>query len=193
MNRQHPFELSIPVTAVDHCLGPDHVPVTLVEYGDFECPNCKQAAPAVKILLERFKGQVRLVFRHFPLEEVHPHALNAAEAAEAAGAQGKFWEMHDLLFDNQRHLKQQQLRGYAERLQLDMARYTAEMDDEIYRQRIRELMAQARLMVIVSHDLEALRELSTRVVWMDHGRIRQVGAPAATIAAYQNHFLQAAA
>lgn len=138
MNRQHPFELSLPVTAVDHCLGPDHAPVTVVEYGDFECPNCKQAAPAVKLLLDRFAGRVRLVFRHFPLEEVHPHALHAAEAAEAAAGQGKFWEMHDLLFENQRHLKQQQLRSYAERLQLDMARYTAEMDDEIYRQRIRE-------------------------------------------------------
>ncbi|HEY6644343.1 DsbA family protein [Povalibacter sp.] len=135
---RHPFELSAPVTAVDHRLGPEHAPVTLVEYGDFECPSCKQAAPAVKLLLERYPERVQLIFRHFPLEEVHPHALHAAEAAEAAGAQGKFWEMHDLLFDNQRHLKQQQLHGYAERLQLDMARYTAEMDDEIYLQRIRE-------------------------------------------------------
>jgi protein-disulfide isomerase len=138
MNRNHPFELSLPVTAVDHRLGPEHAPLTLVEYGDFECPNCKQAAPAVKLLLDRYAERIRLVFRHFPLEEVHPHALHAAEAAEAAGAQGKFWEMHDLLFDNQRQLKQQQLRGYAERLDLDMARYTAEMDDEIYLQRVRE-------------------------------------------------------
>ena len=133
-----PFELALPVGGADHILGPSGAPATVVEYGDFQCPNCKQAAPAVKLLLERYAGHVRLVFRHFPLEEVHPHALNAAEAAEAAGAQGKFWQMHDLLFDNQRHLKQQQLRGYAERLQLDMARYAAEMDDEIYRQRIRE-------------------------------------------------------
>ncbi|HKE95502.1 MAG TPA: thioredoxin domain-containing protein [Povalibacter sp.] len=138
MSQHHPFELSQPVSAVDHSLGPDHAPVTLVEYGDFECPNCKQAAPAVKILLERYAGRVRLVFRHFPLEEVHPHALHAAEAAEAAGAQGKFWEMHDLLFENQRHLKQPQLHSYAERLGLDMARYTAEIDDEIYLQRVRE-------------------------------------------------------
>lgn len=138
MNRHHAFELTPPVSAVDHVLGPDHAPITVVEYGDFECPNCKQAAPAVKLLLDRFAGRVRLVFRHFPLEEVHPHALHAAEAAESAGAQGKFWEMHDLLFDNQRHLKLQQLHGYSEQLQLDMARYTAEMDDEIYLQRIRE-------------------------------------------------------
>jgi protein-disulfide isomerase len=138
MSQHHSFELTVPVSPVDHRLGADHAPVTLVEYGDFECPNCKQAAPAVKLLMERYAERVRLVFRHFPLEEVHPHARHAAEAAEAAGAQGKFWEMHDLLFENQRHLKQQQLHGYAERLQLDMARYTAEMDDEIYLQRIRE-------------------------------------------------------
>jgi len=138
MSVHHHFELSVPVSAVDHALGADHAPVTLVEYGDFECPNCKQAAPAVKLLLDRFAERVRLAYRHFPLEEVHPHALHAAEAAEAAGAQGKFWEMHDLLFENQLHLKQPQLHGYAERLGLDMARYTAEIDDEIYLQRIRE-------------------------------------------------------
>lgn len=138
MSAHHPFELTPPVSAVDHVLGADHAPITVVEYGDFECPNCKQAAPALKLLLDRFEERVRLVYRHFPLEEVHPHALHAAEAAEAAGAQGKFWEMHDLLFENQLHLKQQQLRGYAERLGLDMARYTAEIDDEIYLQRIRE-------------------------------------------------------
>ena len=136
MNQQR--DLAIPVTAIDHSLGPEHAPITVVEYGDFECPTCKQAAPSLKLLLSRFPGQVRLVFRHFPLEEVHPHALCAAEAAEVAGAQGKFWQMHDLLFANQLHLKPNQLHGYAQQLDLDMARYTAEMDDEIYRQRIRE-------------------------------------------------------
>lgn len=137
MNQQ-PRDLSVPVTPIDHILGPEHAKVTVVEYGDFECPTCKQAAPSLKLLLDHFPGQVRLVFRHFPLEELHPHALAAAEAAEVAGAQGKFWEMHDLLFAHQLHLKSAQIRGYAEQLNLDMARYTAEMDDEIYRQRIRE-------------------------------------------------------
>src|SRR3954468_726525 len=136
MTQHHPLELTPPVSAQDHSVGPDHAPVTLVEYGDFECPTCKQAAPAVKLLLDRFPQRVRIVFRHFPLEEAHPHALLAAEAAEAASAQGKFWEMHDLLFENQRHLKQQDLHAYAERLGLDMARYTAEMDDEVHRQRV---------------------------------------------------------
>ena len=131
-------DLATPVTAIDHSLGPQHAPVTVVEYGDFECPTCKQAAPSLKLLLSHFPGQVRLVFRHYPLEEVHPHALCAAEASEVAAQQGKFWQMHDLLFDNQLHLKPNQLHSYAEQLNLDMARYAAEMDDEIYRQRIRE-------------------------------------------------------
>lgn len=138
MNQHQGLELAVPVSASDHVLGPLRAPVTIVEYGDFECPNCKQAAPAVKLLVERFADRVRLVYRHFPLGEVHPHALLAAQAAEAAGAQGKFWPMHDLLFDNQRHLKLSQLRSYAERLVLDMARFDAEMDEAFYLQRIRE-------------------------------------------------------
>jgi protein-disulfide isomerase len=138
MNQRHPFELTVPIQATDHTLGPDHAPVIVVEYGDFECPSCKQAAPAVKLLLERFDQQVRFAYRHFPLEDVHPHALLAAEAAECAGAQGKFWEMHDLLFAHQDHLKLKQLHGYAEQLGLDMALYTAEMDEHVYLQRIRE-------------------------------------------------------
>ncbi|MGH8286051.1 MAG: DsbA family protein [Steroidobacteraceae bacterium] len=138
MNRTRTFDLAEPVNSVDHVLGPDHAQATVVEYGDFECPTCKQAAPAVKLLLERFAGRARFAYRHFPLEEPHPHALLAAEAAECAGGQGKFWEMHKLLFDNQDHLKPKHLHGYAEALQLDMPRYTAEMDDHVYLQRVRE-------------------------------------------------------
>jgi protein-disulfide isomerase len=138
MNEHRRFELAVPVSAADHSLGASNAPVTVVEYGDFECPNCKQAAPAVKLLLERSPGRVRLVYRHFPLQEVHPHALHAALAAEAAAGQRKFWPMHDLLFDNQRHLKLPQLRGYAQRLELDLLRYDAEMQAELYLQRVRE-------------------------------------------------------
>jgi len=138
VNQYQPIELAVPVSGVDHLLGPAHATVTIVEYGDFECPNCKQAAPTVKLLLSRFADRVRLVYRHFPLEEVHPHALLAAQAAEAAGGQGKFWPMHDLMFDNQQHLKLRQLRGYAEKLKLDLERYDAEMRDELYLQRVRE-------------------------------------------------------
>jgi len=132
------FELSVPVSSSDHDLGPSHATVTLVEYGDFECPNCKQAAPALKLLLDRHPGRVRLVWRNFPLEEIHPHSLDAALAAEAAAAQGKFWQMHDLLFANQQHLKQHQLRHYAESLELDMQRFDSEMSDTVYLQRVRE-------------------------------------------------------
>jgi protein-disulfide isomerase len=144
MHQHQPFKLAIPVNPVDHVLGPSHAPVTVVEYGDFECPNCKQAAPAVKLMLERFAKRVCFAYRHFPLEEVHPHALCAAEAAESAGAQAKFWQMHDLLFENAAHLKPNHLRSYAERLDLDMARFISDMDDEIYRQRIREHIAGGR-------------------------------------------------
>ena len=141
MNHPSHATLVDPVGAVDHVLGADHAPVVVIEYGDFECPNCKQAAPAVKMLLERFDGNVRFAFRHFPLEEVHPHALQAAEAAECAGAQGKFWEMHELLFGHQTHLDTKHLLGYAEQLGLDLARFTAELDDQVYLQRIREHVA----------------------------------------------------
>jgi len=134
----HRFELAVPVGGVEHLLGPSHAQVTVVEYGDFECPNCKQAAPAVKLLLERYPGRVRLIWRHFPLEEVHPHALQAALASEVAAAQGKFWPMHDLLFENQRHLKPAHLRQYAQRLELDLVRYDGDMADTVYLQRVRE-------------------------------------------------------
>ena len=137
---RHPVDLAIPVTGIDHSLGAEHSPVTVVEYGDFECPTCKQAAPAVKLVLDRFSNRIRFVFRHFPVEAAHPHAMHAAQAAEAAGGQGKFWQMHDLLFENQRHLKMANLREYAQRLELEMPRFIAEMDDEIYLQRVREHM-----------------------------------------------------
>jgi protein-disulfide isomerase len=136
---QHgPIKLAVPVSHLDHVLGPAQAPVTLVEYGDFECPACKLAYPAVKLLLKTFGSAVRFAYRHFPLVEVHPHAELAAEASEAAGAQGKFWPMHDLLFENQQHLKASHLRSYAQRLELDMGRYDYEMDDHVYLQRVRE-------------------------------------------------------
>jgi protein-disulfide isomerase len=135
------FRLTAPLSPVDHVLGPEHAPVTVVEYGDFECPQCKQAVGTVKLMLASFPERVRFAFRSFPVEGVHPHALRAAEAAECAGGQGKFWEMHDLLFEKQGHLAQHQLFDYASSLGLDMARFTAEMDDEIYLQRVRETQA----------------------------------------------------
>ena len=103
----------------EHVLGNPDAPVTVIEYGDFECPYCAAAAPVLKQLVEESDGRVRLVFRHFPLAGSHPHALTAALAAEAAGAQGAFWPMHDLLFARQDRLSDVALRAYAEELGLD--------------------------------------------------------------------------
>jgi len=140
----HAVTLAAPPEPTDHSLGADHARVTVVEYGDFECPVCKTAAMTPKLLLDRYPGKIRFIFRHFPLEEAHPHALLAAESAEATGAQGKFWEMHDLLFQNQAHLKDKDLYRYAGQVGLDLVRYTAEMDDHIYLQKVREHIAGGR-------------------------------------------------
>src|SRR5712675_1802669 len=133
--------LAVPVDHTDHILGVESAKVTLLEYGDFECPSCGQAYHAVKILLKHFGDRVRFVFRHFPQREVHPHAELAAEAAEAAGAQHKFWQLHDLLFENQMHLKAKSLREYAAKAELDLERYDYEMDDHVYTQRVQEHLA----------------------------------------------------
>jgi protein-disulfide isomerase len=143
-NPAHVTSLTEPPEPTDHSQGPEHAPVTLIEYGDFECPSCKVAVETPKLLLERFPNRIRFIFRHFPLIEAHPHALLAAEASEAASAQGKFWPMHDLLFQNQAHLKERDLYRYAGQLGLDLARYTAEMDDHIYLQKVREQADGAR-------------------------------------------------
>lgn len=146
MNPQtHAITLAVPPEPTDHLLGSEHARVTLVEYGDFECPSCKVAVPTPKLLLERFPNKIRFIFRQFPLQDAHPHALLAAEAAEAAAAQGKFWSMHDVLFQNQAHLKDKDLYRYAAGIGLDMARYTAEMDDHIYLQKVREHIEGGRL------------------------------------------------
>ena len=137
----HPVTLTVPPEPTDHSQGPEHARVVVVEYGDFECPSCKVAATTPTLLMDRYPSQVRFVFRHFPIEEAHPHALLAAEAAEAAGAQGKFWEMYDVLFRGQAHLKAADLHRYAADLGMDMARYGAEMDDHIYLQKVREHLA----------------------------------------------------
>ena len=110
----------------DRFRGPVDAPVTVVEYGDFECPYCGRAEPVVRELLREF-GDIRYVWRHLPLSDVHPHAQLAAEAAEAAGAQGAFWEMHDLLFDHQDALRPADLVGYAEELGLDVERFTDDL------------------------------------------------------------------
>jgi len=132
------LDLVIPPSAIDHVRGADRATVTIVQYGDFECPMCRQAEPAVQQLLLHHPTTMRLAFRHYPIESAHPNALLAAEAAEAAGADGKFWEMHDLLLADGARLRRQALEAFAVRLGLDMPRFTAALDDEVYRQRVRE-------------------------------------------------------
>jgi protein-disulfide isomerase len=116
--------------SVEHVLGNPEAPVTVIEYGDFECPYCAAAAPVLRQLVEESDGRVRLVFRHFPLAGTHPHALTAALAAEAAGAQGAFWPMHDVLFARQDRLSDTALRAYAEELGLDADRVVGEAAQE---------------------------------------------------------------
>ena len=130
--------LLVPVEESDHSLGPETALVTLVEYGDYQCPACGEAYPIVKELLDRLGSRVRFVFRNFPLATVHPHAEGAAAAAEAAGAQGQFWAMHDVLFENQEALGGEALVGYASALGLDESRFVGELTEHVHAARVRE-------------------------------------------------------
>jgi protein-disulfide isomerase len=124
------------ISARDHILGPASAPVTLVEYGDYECPDCGRAHLVIREL-RRLAGDVfRFVFRHFPLMHKHQHAERAAEAAEAAGVQGQFWEMHDTLFENQEALGDAHLVVYAAALRLDIPRYRDELAAHAYAGRV---------------------------------------------------------
>ncbi len=124
-------DLVVPVDLErDHVRGPADAPVTLVEYGDFECPHCGRAEPAVRELLADF-GDVRYVWRHLPLTDVHPHAQLAAEATEAAGEQGAFWEMHDLLFAHQDALRAEDLISYAGQLGLDVDQFERDLQERV--------------------------------------------------------------
>src|SRR2546427_12676543 len=130
--------LAVPVSQRDHQQGPATAPVTLVEYGDYECPYCGQAYPIVKEIQRQLGDRLRFVFRNFPLTQSHPHAEHAAEAAEAAAAQGKFWEMHDTLFEHQQALDDTHLVHYAVALQLEQAKFEREMTEHVYANRVRD-------------------------------------------------------
>jgi protein-disulfide isomerase len=131
-------QLRVPVGPDDHVQGNAKAPVTLVEYGDFECPYCGAAYLVLKEIQRQMGEGVRFVFRQFPLAESHPHALAAAEASEAASAQGKFWPMHDLLYEHQTALGNVHLVGYARELGLDLNRFSKETEGHVYRARIEE-------------------------------------------------------
>jgi protein-disulfide isomerase len=130
--------LTPPVSESDHIAGPDDASVTLVEYGDYECPYCGMAHPVVKRAQRDLGKQLRFVFRNFPLSEAHPHAQIAAQAAEAAGAQGRFWEMHDMLFEHQDALEVEDLLGYAASLGLDAKQIARDLDAGTYVKRVRD-------------------------------------------------------
>ena len=128
--REEVHKLRVPVSEEDWTRGPADAPVTIVEYGDYECPACQRAYREVEKLLEAEAGNVKFVFRHFPLTSTHPRAMAAALAAEAAGHQGKFWEMHRKLFESQGELGDEHARGYAQELGLDMDRFSRNATSE---------------------------------------------------------------
>jgi Na+/H+ antiporter NhaA len=174
----------------DHVRGSEVAPVTLVEYGDYECPYCGQAELVIRQLLESFGDELRYVWRNLPLNDVHQHAQTAAEAAEAAAAQGAFWEMHRLLLDHQDALESGDLAGYAERLGLDVDRFEDELRERAYASRVAEDVATADASGVVgtptffingrrhhgAYDVESLSAAVRRARW----RTRLTEEPAAT-------------
>jgi protein-disulfide isomerase len=119
-------KLKIPVNINDHSLGNPKASITLVEYGDYQCPNCGIAYPFIKRLMKQFYGEIRFVFRNFPLKEIHQFAMIGALAAEAAALQNQFWEMHDIIYENQKDLDENSLLHYAEILNLDLQKFTSD-------------------------------------------------------------------
>jgi len=130
--------LTIPVGPHDHVKGPATAAITLVEYGDFQCPYCREAYPIVKQLQQELGAKLRFAFRHFPLTRIHQNAEHAAEAAEAAAAQGAFWQMHDRLFERQFALEDENLVEYARDLGLDADRLAGELAAGTHRRHVRD-------------------------------------------------------
>ena len=126
-------KLTVPVTiGLDHIRGSVNAPITIVEYGDFECPYTGMAYPVIKELMSQFNEKIYFVYRNFPLNDIHPNAQHAAEAAEAAAAQDKFWQMHDYLFEHQKALGDHHLLEYAQKVGLNINRFKKEMSGHIY-------------------------------------------------------------
>jgi protein-disulfide isomerase len=130
--------LKLPVGDRDHVVGPETARVTIVEYGDYECPYCGAAHPIVKALQKALGDDLRFAFRHFPLSQIHPHSYQAAEAAEAAGAQDRFWDMHDMLFEHQDRLGTQDLLAYASALGLELEAFAEDLAEHRHASKVRE-------------------------------------------------------
>jgi len=125
-------QLKPPVSDNDNIEGNPKAPIELVEYGDYQCPHCGRAYPIIKDIQKRMGQKLKFVFRNFPLTEIHPDAFNAALAAEAAGQQNKFWEMHDIIFEHQRHLDTENILVYAKRIGLNMAEFSKDIQKDIF-------------------------------------------------------------
>jgi protein-disulfide isomerase len=130
--------LKVPVTSSDHVQGDINAPVILIEYGDYECPHCGRAYPIVKLVQKHFGKRLGFVFRNFPLSQMHPNAESAAEAAEFAGARGRFWEMHDAIFENQARLGVPLLLDMAKWLELPVSELRSALEGGEYAERVRE-------------------------------------------------------
>ena len=135
--------LKSPVTDQDHVAGPASAAITIVEYGNFECIQCGRAYSSLKQIRNVLADELRLVFRNFPIVQTHPRSLRAAEAAEAAAAQGKFWQMHDQLFTHQQALEDRDLMGYAKRLGLDIERFTRDLGENVFLAKIQSAYEQS--------------------------------------------------
>jgi protein-disulfide isomerase len=129
-------KLKPPVNSKDHFQGNENAPVELVEYGDYQCPHCGYAYPVIRNIQKKLGNQLKFVFRNFPLAEAHPDATHAAIAAEAASAQNKFWEMHDITFENQQHLDDVHLLRYAEKIGLDIAKFQADFEKPVFAEKV---------------------------------------------------------
>jgi protein-disulfide isomerase len=138
MNPTPAPNLTLSSSERDHIKGPSTAPLTLVEYGDYECPYCGQAYYVVKELEQLLGNLMRFVFRNYPLKNLHPNARHVAEAAEAGGAQDKFWEMHDCLFENQEALDDAHLLKYAAKIGLDLPQFRRDMAERRFAARVRE-------------------------------------------------------
>src|SRR5438874_12974484 len=134
------IHLVVPVSERDHSQGPKTAYVTLVQYGDYECPYTRQSTTIVRAIQQQLGEQLRFVFRNFPLTEIHPHALHAALAAEAAAAQGKFWEMHDYIFHHQHTLEDSDLAQFAVAAGLELQQYARALAEHRSLARIGEHM-----------------------------------------------------
>jgi protein-disulfide isomerase len=126
-------KLTVPVTiGLDHIRGSVNAPITIVEYGDFECPYTGMAHPVIKELMRQFNAKIYFAYRNFPLNDIHPHSQHAAEAAEAAAAQDKFWQMYDYLFEHQKALDDHHLLEYAQKVGLNIDKFKKEMLEHVY-------------------------------------------------------------